>query len=179
LNWYHRVETMRRLVIALMATSMTASAADQPAQFETPKLEHVMTVRATIDAPLAMGETPQGERRVIPISGGTFDGRNLRGVIMPGGEDWQVVRKDGVTQLDARYWLRAEDGTIIRVHNQVLVNPPAQGVADATRYVRSSVVFEAPIGKHDWLNKAIFVGTLAADTTQRPTVITLRFFQVN
>jgi Protein of unknown function (DUF3237) len=168
---------MLRLVIALMVTSMTASAADQ--SFETPSLEHVMTVRATIDAPLAMGETPRGEQRVIPITGGTFEGRNMRGTILPGGEDWQLVRKDGVTQLAARYWLREEDGTVIRVHNQVLVNPPAQGVTDATRYVRSSVAFEAPIGKHDWLNKAIFVGTLAADATKRPTVITLRFFQVN
>jgi hypothetical protein len=106
LSWQHRAGTMLRLVIAVMATSMTASAADQQAQFETPTLEHVMTVRATIDAPIEMGETPQGERRAIPISGGTFEGRNLRGVIMPGGEDWQVARKDGVTQLDARYWLR-------------------------------------------------------------------------
>jgi hypothetical protein len=26
-------------------------------------------------------------------------------------------------------------------------------------YLRCATVFEAPIGPHDWLNKAIFIGT--------------------
>jgi hypothetical protein len=88
------------------------------------------------------------------------------------------VRDDGVTELDARYWLRTDDGVVIRVHNQVVLNPPAQGVEGAKQYLRSSVRFEAPIGKYDWLNKAVFVGTLVADTTQRPPIVTLRFFKV-
>ena len=103
----------------------------------------------------------------------------MKGTIMPGGEDWQAVREDGVTEFDARYWLRTDDGAIIKVHNRVLLNPPAQGEQDAKTYLRSSVQFEAPVGKYDWLNKAVFVGTLVADTTQRPPVVTLRFFRVN
>ena len=163
-----------------LGMSLEQASAQQPSEtFEVPAVEHVMTVRATIDAPIAMGKTPLGQRRVIAISGGTFEGPNLKGTIMPGGEDWQVVREDGVTELDARYALRTDDGAIIRVHNQVLLNPPAEGVAGAKQYLRSSVRFEAPIGKYDWLNKAIFVGTLAADVTQRPPVVTLGFFKVN
>lgn len=167
------------LFFAMSAVPMTAAAAESNAAFETPTLEHVLTVRANIEAPIAMGKTPQGQRRVIPISGGTFEGPSMKGTIMPGGEDWQVLREDGVTELDARYALRTDDGTVIRVHNQVVLNPQPQGAADAKQYVRSSVRFEAPIGKYDWLNKAVFVGTLAADTTQRPPVVTLRFFKVN
>lgn len=159
------------------AISMNATAAEQA--FDTPTIEHVLTVRAVIEAPVPMGKTPQGERRVIPISGGTFEGSGMKGTIMPGGEDWQVLREDGVTELDAHYWLRTDDGVVIRVHNQVILNSPPQGAAAAKPYVRSSVKFEAPIGKYDWLNKAVFVGTLAADTTQRPPVVTLRFFKVN
>jgi hypothetical protein len=152
-------------------------AADSVATFVTPSIEHVLTVRAHIDAPLTMGKTPQGQRRVITISGGTFEGREIKGTIMPGGEDWQLVRDDGVTELDAHYWLRTDDGVIIRVHNQVLVHAP-EGAAPSDRYARSSVKFEAPIGKYDWLNKAIFVGTLEADTKAKPAVVTLRFFRV-
>jgi hypothetical protein len=170
---------MARLAILTLAVPMIASAADGQTPFETPALEHVMTVRATIDAPITMGKTPRGQRRVIPIAGGTFEGAGLKGTIMPGGEDWQALREDGVTELDAQYWLRTDDGVIIRVRNQVLLNPPAQGVADAKQYTRSAVKFEAPLGKYDWLNKAVFVGTLAVDTTQRPPVVTLRFFKVN
>lgn len=173
----HARAAVRFLFIAGSTICMTAFAENE--SFETPTLEHVLTVRADIDAPIVMGKTPQGQRRVIPIAGGTFEGPSMRGTIMPGGEDWQAVREDGVTLLDARYALRTDDGTIIRVHNRVLIDPPAQDAASGTRpYVRSSVEFEAPAGKYDWLNKGIFVGTLTADTTRKPPLVTLRFFKV-
>jgi hypothetical protein len=146
-----------------------------------PSLEHVMTVRATIEPLIEMGKTPSGQRRVVPIIGGTFEGPAFKGAIMPGGEDWQLIRDDGTMQLDARYWLRADDGTIIRVHNCVLISTPQgnPGERAPNSYARSSVKLEAPIGRHDWVNKAIFVGTLDADFKQRPAVVTLQFYKVN
>jgi hypothetical protein len=177
LSWLRKMHTILIAIIALTGVSMSP-AAESEAAFVTPSVEHVLTVNANIDSPLTMGKTPQGQRRVITISGGTFEGRDLKGTIMPGGEDWQLVREDGVTELDARYWLRTDDGVIIRVHNQVLVYAP-EGAAPSDRYARSSVKFEAPVGKYDWLNKAIFVGTLEADTKARPPTVTLRFFRVN
>jgi hypothetical protein len=155
---------------------MKPASADE-SSFETPGVEYIMTVRATIDAPVAMGKTPQGQRRVIVIPGGTFEGPQLKGTIMPGGEDWQLTRDDGVTELDANYWLKTDDGAVIRVHNHVVRALGA--TADSKPYVRSSVTFEAPLGKYEWLNKAVFVGTLSADTTVKPPVVTLRFFKVN
>ncbi|HEY8537557.1 MAG TPA: DUF3237 domain-containing protein [Steroidobacteraceae bacterium] len=174
LSWVRKATTIAAGIFALQFLAMTASAAES---FETPTLEHVLTVRANIDAPLSMGKTPQGERRVIVITGGTFEGPGMKGTIMPGGEDWQLLREDGVTELDARYWLRTDDGAVIRVHNQVLLGPAAE--TGANRYARSTVRFEAPIGKYDWLNKAVFVGTLSVESAQRPVVVTLRFFKVN
>jgi hypothetical protein len=72
--------------------------------------------------------------------------------------------------------LLTDDGVIVRVSNQVVAVPP-QG--EGKRYARSSVRFEAPLGKYEWLNKAVFVGTITADPTQRPPVVVLRFFRVN
>jgi hypothetical protein len=146
-----------------------------------PSLEHIMTVKAKIEPLIDMGKTPSGQRRVVPIIGGTFEGPTFKGTIMPGGEDWQLIRDDGTMHLDARYWLRAEDDTIIRVHNSVLVTlpPKAPGEPPPPSYARSSVKLEAPIGKHDWLNKAIFVGTIDADFKQRPAIVTLNFYKVN
>jgi hypothetical protein len=141
----------------------------------TPTLQHVMTVVAKIDTPIAMGKTPQGDRRVIPISGGEFEGPNVKGTIMPGGEDWQLTRADGVTELDARYWLRTEDGVIIRVHNKAIAVPAA--TPSEQRYVRCVPEFDAPVGKYDWLNKGIFVGTLTVNNP--PVAVTLRFFRVS
>lgn len=144
-----------------------------------PSLEHVMTVNALIEPLIVMGRTPSGERRVAPIIGGTFEGRSCKGSIMPGGEDWQLVRDDGTMHLDARYWLKAEDGTIIRVHNSVLIVLPEKRGETKLPYARSTVKLEAPIGKHDWVNKAVFVGTLVADFKPRPATVTLQFYRVN
>jgi hypothetical protein len=138
LSWLRGASTMLFLLTSLAVVPMSRSA--EPA-LETPTVEHVLTVRATIDPPLAMGKTPQGQRRVILITGGTFEGRDMRGTILPGGEDWQLTREDDVTELDARYWLRTEDGAVIRVHNKVLVHAP-EGTAPADRYARSTVTFE-------------------------------------
>lgn len=48
-------------------------------QVTTPTLEWVMTVCATIGVEIEMGTTPAGRRRVIPITGGTFEGTALKG----------------------------------------------------------------------------------------------------
>ena len=148
---------------------------------DTPGLEHVITIKAMIEPLIDMGKTPEGQRRVVVISGGTFEGSGgLKGTIMPGGEDWQLIREDGTMLLDARYWLRNDDGAIIRVHNSVLISTPRgeeQGAA-IPAYARSSVKLEAPVGRHDWLNQAIFVGTIHGDFKQRPAVVTLQFYKV-
>lgn len=157
-----------------LATNASAASPGPTAAQAGLGLEYVLTVRANIDPAIQMGKTPLGERRVITISGGSFEGPKVRGVIMPGGEDWQISRIDGATDLDAQYWLRAEDGAIIKVQNRALIAPAGNG----ERYFRCSPRFEAPIGPHDWLNKAIFVGTAAVDNPTQPKVVTLQFFKV-
>jgi hypothetical protein len=157
-----------------------------PAPMPQPGLELALTVTALIDAPISMGKTPLGERRVITISGGTFEGSGLKGTIMPGGEDWQVDRPDGVTVFDARYWLKTDDGVIIRVVNRAIAWLPDAERAKTARgeapdrsksYLRTSPEFEAPVGKYDWLNKAIFIGTLTGGSDPKPFVV-LRFYKV-
>jgi hypothetical protein len=144
-----------------------------------PTLEHIMTVKAQIAPVIEMGSTPRGRRRLVPIIGGTFEAKNFKGTLMPGGEDWQLIRDDGTTHLDARYALRAEDGSIIRVHNKVLIDmASASGKSLSDAYARSVVTFEAPNGNHDWLNKAIFIGTIDVDFNQKPAVVTLNFYKV-
>ena len=65
-----------------------------------------------------LGATPLGRRRVIPITGGRFSGERLSGRVLPGGADWQVIRADGVADLDARYTLETADGALIYVRNK-------------------------------------------------------------
>ncbi len=62
----------------------------------------IFTIHAELDDMLRFGQTPYGERRVIPITGGRVEGAKLQGRILPGGADWQIVRGDGAADVQAR-----------------------------------------------------------------------------
>jgi len=110
----------------------------------------------SIGTPLDMGQTVSGKRRVIPITGGTFEGPKISGEVVAGGADWQTLRADGCTVVDAIYALKTSDGAVIAVRNLGLVAP----VEGAAPHVRTAPSFDAPTGPHDWLNRNIFVGTI-------------------
>ena len=104
----------------------------------------------------SLGQGPRGERFIVPILGGRFEGPRLRGTVLPGGADRQLLRADGVKELDALYELQTDDGAVITVRNRVLIDENAT----PGRYARSVLQLSAPAGPHDWLNRRVFVGTL-------------------
>ena len=118
--------------------------------------EFAFEALVSIDAATKIGDTALGKRRFIGITGGSFKGPRIEGEVIPGGADWQTVRADGVTVIEAIYALRTTDGAVIAVRNLGLVAP----TQDGGRYVRTNPTFDAPQGPHDWLNKSIFVGTI-------------------
>src|SRR5690349_5200932 len=103
---------------------------DEPAvRPVTPRLEFFCRATVELAAPLEVGTTPLGARRVIPIIGGHFAGEGFSGEILPGGADWQLVRQDGVALLDARYTLRTTDGALVYVSNRGLRHGPREVLA--------------------------------------------------
>ena len=125
------------------------------------RAEHVFDEKVTIGELLNVGKSKYGERRLIPITGGTFDGPTIQGVVVPGGADWQLTRPDGDTELNARYTLKTSDGYLIQVINRVLLHTPKNKDEKAEPYTRSVLEFEAPSDSpYDWLNHSIFLGTL-------------------
>jgi hypothetical protein len=120
---------------------------------------HVFDANVTIGGLLDFGKSKYGERRIIPITGGTFKGPDIEGEVLPGGADWQLTRPDGDVELYARYTLKTKDGALIQVQNRVLMHMSEDGTPP---YTRSVIDFEAPSeSRHVWLNHAIFLGTLS------------------
>jgi hypothetical protein len=126
------------------------------AQEDQPKLEHVFDAFVDIGALRELGPSSSGLRFMIDILGGTFEGPRLRGRVLPGGADRQLLRNDGVKELDALYELQTDDGAIITVNNRVVI----EDRAPECRYARSVVRLTAPEGPYAWLNRRVFVGTL-------------------
>src|SRR6185312_16552860 len=85
-----------------------------------PRLEFAMEAHVTVGAALEVGRAPAGERRIVPITGGAFEGPGLRGRVLPGGADWQMIRPDHTAELDARYTLETESGGLIYVRNRAI-----------------------------------------------------------
>src|SRR3954465_623741 len=81
-------------------------------------LEFAFTAPASLAPPIAVGQAPDGLRRFVPITGGSFAGPLLSGKVVPGSGDWQIVRSDGALNAEARYILETEDGVLISVNNR-------------------------------------------------------------
>jgi len=122
------------------------------------KTEFMWEAKVKIANMITVGESKRGVRRVIPITGGTFTGPQIKGEVLSGGEDWQLVRPDGDTELNARYLLKTDDGFVIQVINNALIHIDTKTKAF---YCKSVLDLEAPTNSpYDYLNHAIFIGTL-------------------
>jgi len=83
-----------------------------------PAVQFLYECIVTLAPTLEFGRTFEGTRRVIPITGGTFEGPRIRGSVLPGGADWNLARADGGGSVDASYYLRTHDEVLIRITNQ-------------------------------------------------------------
>jgi hypothetical protein len=131
-----------------------------------------MTLRVEIAPALELGQVGGGFRRVIPITGGTFEGPAVRGAVVPGGADWNLTRPDGVAEVWARYTLRADDDTLIGVVIAGLIHTRPDG----TLYARTTPQFEVAGERYVWLRESTFVGTL--EPLAGELAVRLQFFRV-
>ena len=149
------------------ATAFTEKLGESDSSDQIFKTEHMWDAKVTIAEGILLGESKHGWRRIVPITGGTFVGPNIRGEVLPGGEDWQITRPDGDTELYARYLLKTHDGHLIQVINRVLMHFPSEGEKEYP-YIRSVIDLEAPINSpYEYLNHAIFLGTLTQPTPKQ------------
>ena len=146
-------------------------------------LQRLFKAEISLAAPQDLGDTPQGRRRIIGITGGRFSGERLSGRVLPGGADWQVVRADGVADLDARYTLETSDGALIYVRNRGYRHGPAEvlrrlsageEVDPSLYYMRTTPRFETGAARYAWLNRLVCVATGA----RRAAAVELEVFEV-
>ncbi len=135
---------------------------------EQPALEFSFRISVDVTGIQELGKTPKGIRKVVPITGGTYEGPNIKGKVVAGGYDWQLLRADEVVEIDARYLLQTDDGDLITLMNTGLRHGPPEVMqrlakgeeVDASEYYfRSIPVFETGNPKYDWLMRSVFIAT--------------------
>jgi hypothetical protein len=138
-----------------------------------PKLTFVFQMRATVGVPIELGTLPNGlTRRIINVTGGTFEGPSIKGKVLEGGSDWQFITPDNVAVIDARYTLQTDQGHVIYINNQGFRHGPAEvlkrvaageAVDPTEYYFRTSPRLEAAAPELQWVNKSVFVCSAARE----------------
>jgi hypothetical protein len=131
-----------------------------------PRLRPVFRLDAELAEPIDLGDTPQGRRRIIALTGGRAEGPALRANLLPTSADWQVVRPTGTAVADLRYVLRTDAGALLYVQAHGLRHGPPDVLAalaagdevDPSTYTfRTTVAIETADAELAWLNDGVFV----------------------
>lgn len=151
----------------------------------TPTLstKYVFSLAIRVGEPISAGETGTGTRRVIPILGGEVKGGTMRGTIFPCGADFQIIRPNGFTELEAKYAFAMDDGAVIYIENIGIRFGPQDALDRIRRgepvdpkliYFRSVPRFETGSDNYRWLTENLFVGV----GTRHPDRVKLDVHQV-
>jgi hypothetical protein len=138
-----------------------------------PRLTQVYRLEATLAPPLELGETAEGRRRIVPLTGGTFSGPEMSGRLLSGASaDWQVILPDGTALGDIRYVLQTDRGDLLYVRSRSIRHGSPEVLArlgrgedvDPREYMfRTSTRIETAAPDLDWLNKGIFISVGARE----------------
>lgn len=155
---------MKKICIALMA--LLAFSLNTSAQILEPEnipeslpMEFALQLKVTLGEAFSCGETQHGRRTVIPITGGTFEGPNIKGTIISGGADYQIANTAiNRTELEAIYCIKTDDGVYIHVRNRGIISSGTDADGKPTFYFRAAPQFEAPVdSKYAWMNNSLFL----------------------
>ena len=166
--------TARLALAALLALACAAlpmqAGADMTAptgpSAPAPELTYAFSFRVELAPPVELGEMDGGRRRFIAITGGKVYGPRLQGAVLPGGGDWQTIMPGGLTQVEARYFIKASDGTVIEVSNVGVRTAEPQVIERLARgddvdpslyYFRTTPQFKVSGDAHAWLGRNMFV----------------------
>jgi hypothetical protein len=175
--------TTSLFLVATLFVLAAVSMGQSPAPPTAPKLEFAFEVRAEVATPTIVGSVPGGTRRIVDVLGGSFEGPKVKGKLRPGGADWQIIRPDGFTEVDARYTLETDKGELIYVSNVGIRTAPPDVLAklNAGQAVDQSLVYFRTVPKMEtaapglqWLTRSIFICT----GERHPNAVVIRFWRV-
>ena len=111
-----------------------------------------------------------GNRQIVSVTGGTFEGPRLKGKVLPPGGDWLQTVSGNVRLLDVRALLVTDDEQrIYMTYKGVMHTPPGGSL-----YWRTTPYFETASEKYAWLNSIVCVGV----GYTVPTKVPYRIFQI-
>jgi hypothetical protein len=129
------------------------------------KLEYLMHYRAELKPPVDVGQGPLAVRQIYDVTGGTFEGPKLHGIVLPSGADWIQIGSDGIGRLDVRATFQTDDGAHIYLQYfgvldlAAVTEKLARGEATeyGEAYFMTTPRFETGDARYAWLNRIVAV----------------------
>jgi hypothetical protein len=162
---------------------VTAGDAGKLDPLAAPGLARFADLNVQVAAPIEVGDTGRGVRRVIPILGGSCVARDWSARVLPGGADFQLIVNARMARLEARYVLETDAGDRIYVQNDALRTAAPEVMARLVRgepvepadvYFRCAPRFETSVPALAWMMERVFLGS----GLRRPAEVVMRFFEV-
>lgn len=177
--------TVFGLLLAVILPLGALAQAEVPpgAAAPAPTLVYAFSAHVTLAPPLEQGTVGDARKRFIGITGGTVSGPMLSGTVLAGGGDWQRILPGGLTEIEAKYFLKAADGTVIEVTNPGVRVASAEvteriahgeAVDASAYYFRTTPRFAVTAGPYDWMRRAVFV----ARGVRLPDYVAIDFYVV-
>jgi hypothetical protein len=138
---------------------------------DEPRMELLFDMVVDLQPKVNFGAGPLGTRVLFASAGGTFDGPDVRGTVLPAGGDWTLFCPDGAMTLDVRLALQTHDGDLIHmIYGGRWIVPADLRLAvsdtstrhtiDPSRYYfRTNPMFETGSKRYAWLNDVVCVGS--------------------
>src|SRR6185312_13832137 len=145
----------------------SAATADVPPVPSAPGLTFLASIAVEVSEPIEVGETAEGVRRIIPITGGTVTGPQLNGRVLAGGADFQLLRSATLTELEAKYAIETDAGERTYINNFGTRTGSPEDIAALVRnepvpperiYFRCSPRALAGGPEWSWLSSRILLG---------------------
>lgn len=134
-----------------------------------PKLEFLYRLVADVSTPIPIGSVNEGFLKVIPVTGGRFEGPRLKGEVMNLGADWNTTDHLVPTtkQIDTRYLLKTDDGAYITISTrgyqtqseEVMQRRSKREPVDPNEYYfKQHLYFQTSDERYLWINNVVAFG---------------------
>lgn len=135
--------------------------------------EQILCIHVTCDPEMEVKNDGSGYLRVIPITGGTFEGK-ICGEVVSGGADWNTTRENGISHVFAKYLLKTEDGEYIAIENEGKID----FTSEKQDRIKTVPRFQADAkGRYAWLNTGVYVGALEGGS--QPGRVEIAVYRLN
>ena len=134
-------------------------------EIKIPQAKHLYFIEVEVNQMLQIGKFADGAHRIIPITGGRFEGAAMKGEVLAAGADWNISRGSlkQFSHVTTRYILKTDDGAYISLFTDgcsefglgAMIGLMKRKPDPEKIHFRQHLIFRTSDERYSWLNDAV------------------------